>query len=258
MLDIILSGCNGRMGHALEAQCSTDTELNIVAGFEILGTSERNFPIFAVPSEFSGSADVVVDFSHPAALSSLLSFCLQRRLPIVLATTGYSQAQLAEIEDASQSIPIFRSGNFSLGVNVLLELVRQAGAMLGEDFDVEIIERHHSKKVDAPSGTALMLVEALAVSLPYEPEYVYDRHMVRRPREHREIGISSVRGGTIAGDHEVLFAGKDEIIELRHCAQSREVFAAGALKAARYLAGRDAPGLYGMRDLTNSLLEAQS
>ena len=248
MLDIILSGCNGRMGHALEAQCSTDTELNIVAGFDILGTSERNFPIFAVPSEFSGSA----------ALSSLLSFCLQRRLPIVLATTGYSQAQLAEIEDASQSIPIFRSGNFSLGVNVLLELVRQAGAMLGEDFDVEIIERHHSKKVDAPSGTALMLVEALAVSLPYEPEYVYDRHMVRRPREHREIGISSVRGGTIAGDHEVLFAGKDEIIELRHCAQSREVFAAGALKAARYLAGRDAPGLYGMRDLTNSLLEAQS
>ena len=211
MLDIILSGCNGRMGHALEAQCSTDTELNIVAGFDIL-----------------------------------------------LATTGYSQAQLAEIEDASQSIPIFRSGNFSLGVNVLLELVRQAGAMLGEDFDVEIIERHHSKKVDAPSGTALMLVEALAVSLPYEPEYVYDRHMVRRPREHREIGISSVRGGTIAGDHEVLFAGKDEIIELRHCAQSREVFAAGALKAARYLAGRDAPGLYGMRDLTNSLLEAQS
>ena len=197
MLDIILSGCNGRMGHALEAQCSTDTELNIVAGFDILGTSERNFPIFAVPSEFSGSADVVVDFSHP-------------------------------------------------------------GAMLGEDFDVEIIERHHSKKVDAPSGTALMLVEALAVSLPYEPEYVYDRHMVRRPREHREIGISSVRGGTIAGDHEVLFAGKDEIIELRHCAQSREVFAAGALKAARYLAGRDAPGLYGMRDLTNSLLEAQS
>ena len=139
-----------------------------------------------------------------------------------------------------------------------MELVRQAGAMLGEDFDVEIIERHHSKKVDAPSGTALMLVEALAVSLPYEPEYVYDRHMVRRPREHREIGISSVRGGTIAGDHEVLFAGKDEIIELRHCAQSREVFAAGALKAARYLAGRDAPGLYGMRDLTNSLLEAQS
>ena len=223
-----------------------------------VGTSERNFPIFAVPSEFSGSADVVVDFSHPAALSSLLSFCLQRRLPIVLATTGYSQAQLAEIEDASQSIPIFRSGNFSLGVNVLLELVRQAGAMLGEDFDVEIIERHHSKKVDAPSGTALMLVEALAVSLPYEPEYVYDRHMIRRPREHREIGISSVRGGTIAGDHEVLFAGKDEIIELRHCAQSREVFAAGALKAARYLAGRDAPGLYGMRDLTNSLLEAQS
>ena len=145
-----------------------------------------------------------------------------------------------------------------MGVNVLLELVRQAGAMLGEDFDVEIIERHHSKKVDAPSGTALMLVEALAVSLPYEPEYVYDRHMVRRPREHREIGISSVRGGTIAGDHEVLFAGKDEIIELRHCAQSREVFAAGALKAARYLAGCDAPGLYGMRDLTNSLLEAQS
>lgn len=241
MLDIILSGCNGRMGHALEAQCSTDTELNIVAGFDILGTSERNFPIFAVPSEFSGSADVVVDFSHPAALSSLLSFCLQRRLPIVLATTGYSQAQLAEIEDASQSIPIFRSGNFSLGVNVLLELVRQAGAMLGEDFDVEIIERHHSKKVDAPSGTALMLVEALAVSLPYEPEYVYDRHMFADP------------GNTVKSESPL--CGAVPLPEITRCSLPERMrssncgtapnpgrsFAAGALKASRYLAGRACP-----------------
>ena len=253
MLDIILSGCNGRMGHALEAQCSTDTELNIVAGFDILGTSERNFPIFAVPSEFSGSADVVVDFSHPAALSSLLSFCLQRRLPIVLATTGYSQAQLAEIEDASQSIPIFRSRNFSLGVNVLLELVRQAGAMLGEDFDVEIVERHHRMKADSPSGTALMLYDSVKEATETLRQPVFGRYGRTAQRQPGEVGIHAVRGGTITGEHEVCFYGDGEELILTHRAEKRSLFARGALRAAAFLMDKPA-GKYDMQDLIEEML----
>ena len=255
MLDLIISGSNGRMGHVLEELCSTAPDLRVVAGFDILGPSEREFPVFSTPTEFRGHADVVVDFSHPAALTSLLDFCVQRKLPAVLATTGYTSEQLAAIEAAARSIPVFRSANFSLGVNVLAALVRQAAALLGEDFDVEIIERHHSKKIDAPSGTALLLAEALSSALPYKPEYIYDRHGRWQPRDHREVGISSIRGGTIAGDHEVLFAGRDEILELRHSAQSREVFAVGALKAARFLSGCKTPGVYGMTDLITWMQE---
>lgn len=256
MLDLIISGSNGRMGHVLEELCGAAPDLRVAAGFDILGPSERDFPVYSTPSEFTGRADVVVDFSHPAALASLLAYCVRRKLPAVLATTGYVPEQLAEIKAAARSIPIFRSANLSLGVNVLRELVRQAAALLGENFDVEIVERHHSKKVDTPSGTALLLADALAGALPYEPQYVYDRHSRRQPRGRREIGISSVRGGTIAGDHEVIFAGRDEVVELRHSAQSREVFAAGALKAARFLSGCQAPGLYGMDHLMAWLREA--
>lgn len=258
MLNLIISGCNGRMGHVLEELCRLSSDLRVVAGFDILGTSDREFPVYAVPSEYTGDADVVVDFSHPSALSSLLDYCVRRKLPAVLATTGYAEEQLTEIKDAALEIPIFRSANFSLGINVLSELVRQAAVMLGDDFDVEIVERHHNKKLDAPSGTALMLAETLSHALPYQPEYVYDRHSVHRPRDRREIGISAVRGGTIAGDHEVIFAGRDETVELRHVAQSREVFASGALKAARFLPDRQAPGLYNMKDLTNWLTKSKS
>ena len=257
-MKILLGGALGRMGREVTA-AAAEAQVEIVCGVDVAYTGQpSDYPIVTAFDQATQKADVLIDFSRPSALPELLQLVRKEKMPAVLCTTGYNEAELQMIEEASREIPVFRSANMSLGVNVLRHLVQEAARALGEDFDVEIIERHHSKKVDAPSGTALMLVEALAVSLPYEPEYVYDRHMVRRPREHREIGISSVRGGTIAGDHEVLFAGKDEIIELRHCAQSREVFAAGALKAARYLAGRDAPGLYGMRDLTNSLLEAQS
>lgn len=255
MLHLIISGCNGRMGHALEDRCASALDLEIVAGFDVLGTADRSFPVCAAPAEFGGEADVVVDFSHPAALTALLDFCIRRQVPAVLATTGYSEEQLGEIEAAARSVPLFRSANLSLGVNVLTALVQQCAALLGEDFDVEIVERHHNKKVDAPSGTALLLADAAASALPYAPAYVYDRHSVRTPRDRREIGISSVRGGTIAGDHEVVFAGRDEVLELRHTAQTREVFASGALKAARFLATRKAPRLYGMGDLMAWLRE---
>lgn len=253
MVRLIISGCNGRMGRVVETICSADPEFEIVAGFDLLGAAgDRDFPICSSPSEFQGQADVVVDFSSPAALDVLLEFGLQRRVPLVLATTGYSEQQLLDIDRAAGTIPIFRSANMSLGVNVLLQLVRSAVRSLGEGFDLEIVERHHNKKVDAPSGTALMIADAAAEALPYTPEYVYDRQAVRKPREKREIGISSVRGGSIVGDHEVIFAGRDEVIELRHTAMSRDVFASGAIRAAKFLAGITAPGLYTMSDLISS------
>ncbi len=250
MVRLIISGCNGRMGRVVESICAADPELEIAAGFDLLGTGEREFPVFSSPAQFQGQADAVIDFSNPAALDALLEFGVSRHIPLVLCTTGYSPEQIAQIDEAAREIPIFRSANMSLGVNVLLDLVRRACAVLGEDYDVEIVERHHNKKVDAPSGTALMIADAAAQALPYQPEYVYERQSVRKPREKREIGISAVRGGGLVGDHEVIFAGRDEVIELRHSAMSREVFASGAVKAARFLAGLNgAPGLYSMADL---------
>lgn len=248
-MKVLLSGCNGRMGRAVAEICAGTPGVEVAAGFDLLGAGDRDFPVFSSPAGYGGPGDVVVDFSSPAALETLLDFGRARRIPLVLATTGYSAGQLEHIETAAAQIPIFRSGNMSLGVNVLLELVRRAAAALGEGYDIEIVERHHSRKVDAPSGTALMLADAAASSLPYEPEYVYERQSVRRPRDAREIGISSVRGGGIVGDHEVIFAGRDEVIEIRHSALSREVFASGAIQAARFLAGVEAPGLYSMADL---------
>ena len=252
MLSLVISGCNGHMGRVVESICSADPEIQIAAGFDLLGSGEREFPVFSSPAQFSAGADAAIDFSHPSALDSLLSWALERRVALVLATTGYTPEQLAQIDDAARSIPIFRSANMSLGINVLMDLVRRTAAILGESYDVEIVERHQRRKVDAPSGTALMLAQAAAEGLPYAPEYVYERQSVRRPRGDHEIGISSVRGGTIVGEHEVVFAGRDEVIELHHSAQSREVFANGAVRAAKFLAGK-APGLYSMADMVQAV-----
>ncbi|WP_300268828.1 4-hydroxy-tetrahydrodipicolinate reductase [uncultured Flavonifractor sp.] len=254
MLRLILSGCNGRMGRAVEHLCAAQPDLEIAAGFDLLGTGDRDFPVFSSPAEFQGQADAVIDFSSPAALPALLDFCTARRVPVVLATTGYSQEQLAAIDRAAERIPVFRSANMSVGVNVLLALVRQATAALGGDYNIEIVEKHHNKKVDAPSGTALMLADAAASALPCQPDYVYDRHSVRRARAKEEIGICSVRGGGIVGDHDVLFAGENEVITLSHSAMSREVFASGAIRAARFLSGVASPGLYSMTDLVQATL----
>lgn len=249
MIRIAISGCNGHMGRVVENICSTDPAVSIVAGFDLLGAGDHAFKVYTTPDKFSGETDVVVDFSSPSALPALLAFGKARRVPLVLATTGYDHSQLTAINDAARLLPIFRSGNMSLGINLLIELVKRSAAILGDGYDVEIVERHHHRKVDAPSGTALMLADAAAEALPYQSEYVYDRHSVRKPRDPREIGISSVRGGTIVGDHEVIFAGRDEVIELRHSAQSREVFASGAVRAAKFMAGIKMPGLYSMADL---------
>ena len=254
MINLAISGCNGHMGRVVESICSADPAISIVAGFDLLGAGKHDYPVYSTPDKFPGAADVVVDFSSPAALAALLDFAKARSVPLVLATTGYDETQLEAIEECSKVVPIFRSGNMSLGINLLMELVRRAATVLGDGFDVEIVERHHHRKVDAPSGTALMLAEAAAEGLPYSPEYVYDRHSVRKARESREIGISSVRGGTIVGDHQVIFAGRDEVVELSHSAQSREVFAVGAVKAAKFLTEVNGPGLYSMYDLVKNIL----
>ena len=246
MRKIIISGCCGHMGRVVADICANDPEVEAAAGIDLLAQPMDGFPVFSTPAACDVQADAVIDFSNPAALDGLLDLCIGRKLPIVLATTGYSEEQLARIDEAAKVIPVFRSANMSLGINVLLDLVKRAAALLGDDFDVEIAERHHSRKLDAPSGTALMLADAAAQGMPGETRYVYDRYSVRKPRDKGEIGISSLRGGTIVGDHTVVFAGRDEVVEFTHRAASREVFAAGAVKAAKFLAGVDAPGLYDM------------
>lgn len=248
---IIISGCNGRMGRVVESICEADPDVSVVAGFDV-SLESRAFPVFVSPANFTGEADAVIDFSSPAALDGLLAFALERKVPLVLATTGYSDEQLAQIDEASKHIPIFRSANMSLGINVLLELVKKAAAVLGDSYDIEIVEKHHNRKVDAPSGTALMIADAAASALNFKPEYVYERHSVRQSRDKKEIGISAVRGGTIVGIHEIMFAGWDEIIEIKHTAMSREIFANGAVKAAKFLAGVSKPGMYDMSMLVEN------
>ena len=249
MQKIIISGCNGHMGRVVADICASDPQVEVVAGIDILGQPNPNFPVFSSPAACDVEADAVIDFSHPSALAPLLEMCQARNLPVVLATTGYDQGQLEEIQQAARSIPIFRSANLSLGVNVLLDLVKKAASVLGLDYDVEIVERHHHRKVDAPSGTALMIADAAASACGHETEYVFERHSVRQPRDKKEIGISAVRGGTIVGEHEIIFAGHDEIMEIRHTALSREIFAQGAVEAAKFMATVNAPGLYDMSQL---------
>lgn len=246
MLKIALSGCNGRMGRVIADICAKKENMKIVAGFDVNTTKLGDFPVYADPFEFMGACDVVVDFSNVSLTSQLLAYCKKTRTPVVICTTGFSPAQLAEIGAAATEIPVFRSGNMSIGINLMIDLLRKCASVLGADYDVEIIEKHHNQKLDAPSGTALMLADAVREALPYDAEYCYDRHERREKRPKQEIGIHAVRGGTIVGEHTVLFAGRDELIELKHTALSREVFAVGAVSAAAFLAKQTSPGLYDM------------
>jgi len=250
MIKIILIGCNGYMGKVVTNIVNDDPSTTIVAGVDINTQKQGNYPVYNTPNEVTEKADVILDFSKPEALEGLLTFAKAKKLPLILCATGYTPEQIIEIEQTSKQIPIFRSGNMSLGINLLAELIQRACAVLGEDFDIEIVERHHRRKVDAPSGTAIMLADAAASVLPYKPEYVHERESKREPRSKKEIGISAVRGGTIVGVHDVIFAGQDEVIELRHTAASRDVFAVGAVKAAKYIIYK-APGMYNMKDVVN-------
>jgi len=248
MLKIILAGCNGYMGRVVTSIVKDDPETTIIAGIDINTEAVESYPVFSNPDEIKDKADVIIDFSSPKALGGLLNYSIATKTPLILCATGYSEEQLNEIEKASKQIPVFRSGNMSLGINLLADLIKRACTVLGEDFDIEIVERHHRRKVDAPSGTALMLADAATETLPHKTEYIFERESKREPRRKQEIGISAVRGGTIVGMHDVIFAGQDEVIELRHTAASRDVFALGALRAAKYMAGKTA-GQYNMTDV---------
>lgn len=249
MTKVIISGCNGRMGQAVSAICSKDDKIEVVAGFDVYTEKLCDYPVYADPMEYLGEADVIIDFSNASGLKGLLDYCEMKKMAIILCTTGYSEENLALIEKMSKKIAIFKSANMALGVNLLAELVKKAALFLGDKYDVEIVERHHRNKLDAPSGTALMLADAVNSALPYDAEYVYERQSVRKERGNREIGISAVRGGSIVGEHEVIFAGLDEVIEIKHTAYSRNVFASGAVSAAKYMSGISEPGLYSMDNM---------
>lgn len=245
MTRIILSGANGKMGRVISRCVDERTDCKIVAGLDLNTESYSDFPIYSAVSEITEEADVVIDFSHPSVMSGLLSFAIERKLPVVVATTGFTPEQVAQIKQAAEQIPVFFSFNMSLGVNLLVNLAKRATEVLGGQFDIEIIEKHHNQKIDAPSGTALMIADAINETMGMTQKYMYDRHSQRKKRDKNEIGIHAVRGGTIVGEHEVIFAGHDEVISLKHQAMSKEIFAVGAVNAAVFLSEKPA-GLYDM------------
>jgi 4-hydroxy-tetrahydrodipicolinate reductase len=251
MTDLILCGCNGKMGRAVTACVAERCDCRIVAGFDINTARSGDFPVYANPENCGIPAEAIIDFSHPSGLPGVLAYAKAHRIPVVIATTGLGDEQIAMLHDAAREIPVFFSANMSMGVSLLMELCKQAAQVLGNDFDVEIVEKHHNQKLDAPSGTAMMLAQAVSDGLSYEPDYVYERHSVRKKRDKKEIGISAIRGGNIVGEHDVIFAGHDEILTLSHSARSKEIFAVGAVNAALFLLGKPA-GLYTMADLVKA------
>ena len=253
MTRIILNGCNGKMGQVITRLAAEDDMCEIVAGFDINDCLPNTYPVFTEPNKCGVEADVIIDFSHPSALAGLLDYAKKKKLPVVIATTGLSSEQRAELTELSKSIAVFFSANMSLGINLLIALAKKAAAVLSETFDIEIVEQHHNQKLDAPSGTALAIADAIAETMDSPSEYVYDRHSVRRKRRKKEIGLHAVRGGTIVGKHNIIFAGQDEIIELSHEAASKEVFAAGSLKAAKFMKGKT-KGYYSMTELIGELI----
>ncbi len=248
MTKIAIVGCNGKMGGFVAEAVRENAACETLFGVDAFGVSKADFPVYKSFDEAADKPDVIIDFSNPAALDGMLAYALENRIPCVICTTGYSQEQVARIKAASEQIAVFYSGNMSLGINLLIELAKQATKVLGGSFDIEIVEKHHNLKVDAPSGTALMIADAVSDMLEQEPQYVYDRHSYRKKRSKNEIGIHSVRGGTIVGEHEVIFAGHDEVVTITHQAQSKQVFAVGAVNAAAFLAKQGA-GMYDMSDL---------
>ncbi len=247
MTKIILSGCLGRMGKAITEIVKNTDDAEIVCGFDIV-SGECSYPIYNGYENVDVDADVIIDFSHPSNFTSVLNFARQKKLPIVLATTGLSEEQKQEMKESSKEIPVFFSANMSLGINLLIKLAQMATKVLEKDFDIEIVEKHHNKKLDAPSGTALAIADAIDEVMTDGANYVYERQSVRKQREKKDIGIHAIRGGTIVGEHDVIFAGPDEVITLSHHASSREVFAQGAVKAGMFIKDKPA-GFYTMNDL---------
>ncbi len=252
MLKIIVSGCFGYMGRNVTDLVKDDKDCVVAAGVDI-AEKATDFPVYRSFDEIDGKADVIIDFSHPSCLKGMLEYAVKTKTPVVIATTGLNDDDKKLIQEASKQVSVFFTANMSLGVNLLSALVKKAAAVLGGSYDIEIVEKHHNKKIDAPSGTALMLADAASEAVSFNAEYVYDRHSVRKKRDANEIGISSVRGGTIVGEHDVIFAGEDEVLTLSHSAYSKRVFAAGAVNAAKFIACKE-NGLYSMEDLLADVL----
>ncbi len=248
MTNVVISGCCGKMGRVINDIISNRSDTKVIAGIDKVYEKYSDFTVVSKPSELSCKPDVIIDFSHPSALDGLLEFAKTNGVALVLASTGYSDEETAKIKSAASEIPIFFTANMSIGINLMRELAKKAVSVLGSQYDVEIIEKHHNQKIDAPSGTALMLAESINEASGYKYSYVYDRHSVRKKRDKAEIGIHSVRGGTIVGEHEIIFAGRDEVITISHSAASKEVFAVGAVNAAVFVADKPA-GLYSMADM---------
>lgn len=249
MTKIIMHGCNGKMGQVISRMIADDPEVEMAAGIDARDDGHNPYPVFTNIDDCNVEADCLIDFSAAAAVDKMLDYCVEHKLPCVLCTTGLTQEQLKKVDEASGKVAILKSANMSLGINMLLKLLKEAaGILVPAGFDIEIVEKHHNQKVDAPSGTALALADSINEEFSGEYEYVYDRSGRREKRPKKEIGISAVRGGTIVGDHDVIFAGEDEVITFSHTAYSKAVFGKGAVQAAKFLAGKEA-GLYNMSDV---------
>ncbi|MBQ4568751.1 MAG: 4-hydroxy-tetrahydrodipicolinate reductase [Ruminococcus sp.] len=248
MLNVLLHGCNGKMGQAVTNAALGRNDLKIVCGVDPYGSLNHDYPVYKSFEDVTESVDVIIDFSNPALIENLCKYSQKNSLPVVVCTTGLSAEQSEMVNKLSESVAVFSSGNMSLGINLLIELCKKASLVFGDAFDVEIVEKHHNLKLDAPSGTALMIADGISKVRDDDPRYVYDRHAYRAKRTKNEIGIHSVRGGTIVGEHSVIFAGNDEVLTITHQAQSKSLFATGALSAAVYISALKA-GLYDMSDM---------
>lgn len=249
MTRAIMNGCNGKMGQCITGICAQDEDIEIVAGIDTYDGIKNDYPVFSSLNECTVDADVIIDFSNAKAVDALLAYGVEKQIPIVLCTTGLSEQQLSDVEKAYEKVAILKSANMSLGINTLMELLKKAAQVFAPaGFDMEIVEKHHNQKLDAPSGTALALADSMNEALDEAYIYTYDRSQKRQKRDKYEIGISAVRGGNIVGEHEVIFAGQDEVIEFKHTAYSKAVFAKGAVEAAKFLKGKPA-GHYDMADV---------
>ena len=249
MVKIIMHGCNGHMGQVISGIVEKDPDAEIVAGIDIADQGKNSYPVFTDIDACQVEADAIIDFSSAKATDKLLEYSAARQIPVVLCSTGLSEEQLAKVEETSKKVAVLKSANMSLGINTLLKLVQDAAKVLATaGFDMEIVEKHHRLKVDAPSGTALALADSINEAMDNKYHYVYDRSQKREKRDDKEIGISAVRGGTIVGEHEIIFAGQDEVVEFKHTAYSKAIFGKGAVEAAKFLAGKPA-GRYDMSDV---------
>lgn len=249
MIKMIMHGCNGKMGQVISGIVAEDAQAEMAAGIDVHDNGSNSYPVFSDITACNVQADVIIDFSTAGAVDALLDYAVEKQIPVVLCTTGLSEEQLAHVEAASKKVAILKSANMSLGINTIMKLLQDAAKVFAPaGYDIEIVEKHHNQKLDAPSGTAIALADSINEAMDHRYEYIYDRSQRREKRDGKELGISAVRGGTIVGEHEVIFAGTDEVIEIKHTAYSKAVFAKGAVEAGKFLAGK-APGLYNMSDV---------